>query len=582
MDMLNILISIDNKYVEHAIDLLYSIHFHNEAFLNVYLIYNDLSNESLDQISDILEKNNIGKLNALKFDIEQLNLPIYINYISVETYFRLFGPLIIQDNIERLLYLDCDIICTDNIIDFYNSDFENKTIIAVDNIENEEIRGFNKWRNEDLELPIDNKYINAGVLLIDVNKYKNLYNLENILEYINNNYQILIYQDQDVLNKLFYSEIKLGDIRYNYQINYIDIGNEILNPCLVHYSQRVKPWDNKYYKDENAKYYYDFIKEKEQILDINQIDIIIPVYNSKNTLSRALSSIACQIKIPRCKIYIIDDGSSENYDDIINHFKNYLNIEYKKLDNNYGPGYAREYGMNISKSKYITFLDSDDIFSTALALNIMYSEIENSKADIVRAIEYEEKEQCVYIRRIDNVSLHGKMYRRDFIKNNNIHFNDFRSNEDTGFNALLKLYGAKYSDIEEWTYLWANNPKSLTRVDKEYNEKIDLKYFTYNMLISIERAIKDNCEEMLIKETTLDALFGIFNRLDLEKYDNKNSIVNLYIKKICDIANKYSVFDNIDYILKQYPNEIQQNFINFLVIVGINNYKIENKNVEKK
>ena len=563
MDRINILISIDNNYVEHAIDLLYSIHMHNDAFLNVFLIYSDLSNESIFKIKNILSDNNIGKLTYYFFNTENIHLPIHIDYISIATYFRLFAPLIIKEKIDRLLYLDCDIICTGDILDFYNMDFNSNTIIAVENFENKTIQGFNQWRNEELGLPIDNFYINAGVLLFNIPKYKNSINLEKILSYIDENSNILLYQDQDVINKFFYSSKIIANKKYNYQINYIDKGFEIQNPCLVHYSQGIKPWHNEYTDMASAKFYINFIKEKEKNFNNGEIDIIIPVYNSTQTLYRTLSSVLSQIKMPKCKIYIIDDGSEENFESILNCFNPILDIYYYKLDKNYGPGYAREIGIQISRNKYIIFLDSDDVFATSLSVFILYKKIEYTNCDIVRSTIYEETNNGLYEYKNDNIGLHGKIYRRSYIEKNDIHFNSFKSNEDAGFNALLKLSGAKYSDINDLTYIWCNNENSLTRADRDNNILIDIEFYAFNILLALTNAIERNYDDTLIKNVIEEALIGIFNRCSgkVEEYINENA--KNFILIICSLANSYSMFSNYNWEFASLENRINE-FILFL------------------
>lgn len=74
------------------------------------------------------------------------------------------------------------------------------------------------------------------------------------------------------------------------------------------------------------------------------IDIIIPVYNASSTLSKTLESISNQKINVKYNVYLIDDCSNDNYDEIINKFNN-LNIIYHRLDKNVGAGLARQKGI---------------------------------------------------------------------------------------------------------------------------------------------------------------------------------------------------------------------------------------------
>ena len=79
---------------------------------------------------------------------------------------------------------------------------------------------------------------------------------------------------------------------------------------------------------------------------MNKIDIIIPIYNSKDTLEKTLISIERQNILDKIEIYLIDDYSTDNYESILNRYNN-LNIHYHKLDKNVGPGLARQKGIDI-------------------------------------------------------------------------------------------------------------------------------------------------------------------------------------------------------------------------------------------
>lgn len=270
-EQVNILITTDDNYLEHAIDLLYSIKQNNDFFINLYLIYNDLSDEGIEKLKSFIFEKDIGTLKPYYLDLNEYNFPIYIKYMSTTIYCRLFAPFIINEKIERILYLDCDIICTGNISEFYNSYFGEKIIVACENLVPEREGDFNGWRNLELDLPRKNFYINSGVLLINVNKYKKFTNVQSIISYIQDYYDRLFMHDQDILNKMFYRKIKKADIKYNYQINSIDLVTDDIDCRLVHYSEQKKPWNYDYCDLDRAKYYYRFLKDKGDILQLKRL-----------------------------------------------------------------------------------------------------------------------------------------------------------------------------------------------------------------------------------------------------------------------------------------------------------------------
>ena len=93
------------------------------------------------------------------------------------------------------------------------------------------------------------------------------------------------------------------------------------------------------------------------------VSVVIPHFNSKNTIERAISSISEQTRVPD-EVIVIDDASTQE-DSIL--LLRGLNLKYPKLnlrliflEINSGPGKARNIGIRESKSSHIAFLDSDD------------------------------------------------------------------------------------------------------------------------------------------------------------------------------------------------------------------------------
>ena len=100
MIFINILISINDNYVDCAIDTFRSISFYNKDFFNIYLIYDNLSEESIDKLQNFIKENNIGKLYLYFYDFKDYSFNINIKHISRETYFRLYAPYILPKSIK--------------------------------------------------------------------------------------------------------------------------------------------------------------------------------------------------------------------------------------------------------------------------------------------------------------------------------------------------------------------------------------------------------------------------------------------------------------------------------------------------
>lgn len=89
-----------------------------------------------------------------------------------------------------------------------------------------------------------------------------------------------------------------------------------------------------------------------------KVSVIIPTYNRARLLKRSIQSVLNQT-YQDFEIIIVDDGSNDNIEDVVNSFNN-DKIRYIRHGENRGPGAARNTGIELAESDYIAFQDSDD------------------------------------------------------------------------------------------------------------------------------------------------------------------------------------------------------------------------------
>ena len=103
---------------------------------------------------------------------------------------------------------------------------------------------------------------------------------------------------------------------------------------------------------------------------MNKVSVIIPTYNRANTIKRAINSVLQQT-FKNFEIIIIDDGSQDNTEEVIQNLNNSY-IIYKKIPHS-GVSRARNEGITISNGDLIAFLDSDDKWvNTKLQKQVQY------------------------------------------------------------------------------------------------------------------------------------------------------------------------------------------------------------------
>ena len=252
MEQYNILCCPDNNYIPYCGIMLTSL-FENNRDINftVYIIAAKLKKTN----KELLEKLCCIYNNCISFiDIENNDLgncPVRQgDHVSIAAYYRIFAPQLLPQNIDKILYLDGDIIINASINNLYNTNIDNYAFGAVID---EDYLGEKKYTR--LEIPFNKSYINSGVLLINL-KYWREYNLvDKCLVYTKNNLERIVLHDQDVLNAVLFDKIKLLPITYNFQTGFlykitkldndkrIELQNCLYTPIIIHYTGVGKPWN---------------------------------------------------------------------------------------------------------------------------------------------------------------------------------------------------------------------------------------------------------------------------------------------------------------------------------------------------
>lgn len=199
---------------------------------------------------------------------------------------------------------------------------------------------------------------------------------------------------------------------------------------------------------------------------MGKISVIIPLYNGRNTLKQTLHSIAMQSIISETEIVIVNDCDGVNYEDILAKFDD-LNIKYVTNSKNLGCAGARNTGIREASNSIICFVDSDDQFISSLTLEVMYNRIKAEGADMLAgAFESEmRQDNGIAIKKMERspVWCHNKFYRRQFLLDNNLFFNEnLRICEDTEFHQLLIDMSGKVAYTPFCGYMWRDNQKSVT------------------------------------------------------------------------------------------------------------------------
>ena len=224
-----------------------------------------------------------------------------------------------------------------------------------------------------------------------------------------------------------------------------------------------------------------------------KIDIIIPAYGAQNTIDRTLASILTQSIVSDIQVTIVNDCDGVGYSKHIKRYKDLIDINEIVLKKNGGPGVARQIGTSKTQAPYITYIDADDTFHNPFSVEVMLAQLLHNKTCVVSVgefIEQMEQDKIKFMNHTkDMVWMFGKMYKRSFLQKYNIQFNTTRSNEDTGFNAIVSLCTNENETVTYYNnsvYVWWFKEDSITRINNsEYTYNQSFIGLTKNMIDAI-------------------------------------------------------------------------------------------------
>lgn len=253
--VIRIVLAADDNYAQHLGVALVSIleNYHGKQKIEFHILDNNITIRNIEKIKQI-GVNYKANLSFYKISEDFLKDFPEVNHLSRATYSRIFIPNLLPTNIEKVLYLDSDIVVLGDISQLYNQDLQNYSTGAVRDIMAKEILRiyFDKSLSD---------YFNAGVLLINLQKWRQKMISQYLSEFIELHKNQLLRADQDILNCLFKNDWLLLDKKFNLDLKRGNLNSEPEKDTVVlHYSDKAKPWQYIFY-GKSQKYYWQYLKK---------------------------------------------------------------------------------------------------------------------------------------------------------------------------------------------------------------------------------------------------------------------------------------------------------------------------------
>lgn len=243
----------------------------------VYVLDSGISDENIEKLKSLPQKYGRSDLSFIKATniSKELSMSVNLDRGSLSQYARLFVSSVLPAELDRVLYLDCDIIINKSISELWNLDIKGKTIAALKD-------AFSKQYRKNIDLDPDDIMFNSGVMLIDLDKWRRENIESKLLEFIRKKNGKIQQGDQGALNAILSKETFCLEPRFNSVTIFYDFSYEemmvyrkpvdfypreeielaVREPSIIHYTTSFlskRPW----YEGCEHRYVAEWFKYKD-------------------------------------------------------------------------------------------------------------------------------------------------------------------------------------------------------------------------------------------------------------------------------------------------------------------------------
>lgn len=311
---INIAMAFNEKYSKYAYVTMLSVLKNKEIADNIsfYLLHSDVTLESQKQLSRLAD---MYHSSAFFIFIDKKLFPAELPFntkISLESYFRLFLAEQLPADVDRIIYLDTDMIVNKPLNTLYSTNFENCRICACEDFfsfEPNDIR--NIIFKERLEKGFT--YICAGMMLMNIDALRDKYDFNFYMSLAEQLDYRLVAHDQDLINYAHYDRIKVLDkYEYNLFANYVyEEGihyQQAKCATIVHFAG-YKPWSGKHIHIDTQKLWWDYAIEApfsselmksfiiDCLTDSSVYEQMTSFISENNTLKQRIGNIQEELKL---------------------------------------------------------------------------------------------------------------------------------------------------------------------------------------------------------------------------------------------------------------------------------------------
>jgi lipopolysaccharide biosynthesis glycosyltransferase len=185
--------------------------------------------------------------------LAKIELPNKVDYLPKTAYFRLMIPEFFKD-FKKILYLDVDVLVLADLKKLWDIDMEGNLSLACQCFYAPQHRGLDNFKI--MGIDTNSPYFNSGMLVIDVQKWREEHIREAVNEVLNTKLNLAKAMDEEGLNVVLHKKWKSVDQRWNYPPHIADADNM---PFILHFIGYKPIFSD--YKDRHQNLFYSYLKD---------------------------------------------------------------------------------------------------------------------------------------------------------------------------------------------------------------------------------------------------------------------------------------------------------------------------------
>mgnify|MGYP001852158354 FL=1 len=272
MDAIRLLFALDANYLPQLRVLLTSVALNNpgERF-ELYVMHSGLPESGLERLAEWSAKRGWAFSPVTVDEALFEGAPVTSTYPQ-EMYYRLLAGRLLPENVDRVLYLDPDILVINPLRALWETDLRGNMFAAAAHTGKTELaNNVNRLR-----LGTDHDYYNSGVLLMDLAACRREISTGELFDFVREHRRELVMPDQDLLNAMYGdSVLPVDDAVWNYDArnynNYMlrSSGEQnsrwvMQNTSILHFCGKAKPWKPNYIYRFGVLYqHYERLAERD-------------------------------------------------------------------------------------------------------------------------------------------------------------------------------------------------------------------------------------------------------------------------------------------------------------------------------